>query len=100
MNTDDLPGTPLDLKLKCPGCGWGFDLGLRELANVPTPGEERGFTVCSKCLTTFDFRMDGSNLRVLTADVIATLRPVERMAVWHGQYIAWYAQQVNKGMLQ
>jgi hypothetical protein len=95
-----LPGKHYDMKLQCPRCGWGFDLGLRLIGEVKdgTPGDEaRGFTVCSKCLCAMDFRVDGSDVRELTPEIIAKL-PVESMlAILKVQYMAWVANAIETG---
>lgn len=96
--TDELPGTPFPVKLKCPACGWTFDFGLRRIAELETGDEtERCVTCCSKCLSTIDFKVDGSEPRVVTPEMMAAYSPELQMAIHKGHFLAWLAEQVSKG---
>lgn len=100
MDASKLPGTPLSLALRCPGCGWGFDLGLRDLGmQVDMPSERDqhyGFTVCSKCLAGIEFDMrDGSGARVMTPQRFNELPPGAQRLVIAGRYLAWVASCIE-----
>lgn len=99
---DDLPGTPFYAKLTCPSCGWKFELGLRKMAelDVENDGEELACTCCSKCLANIEFKVDGSDARVITPERLAAMDPRARQAVEFGHYMAWLAQHINRGPLQ
>lgn len=99
-----LPGTPCSIKLRCPACGWGFDLGLRKLGQTDLDDpDEHHFTCCSKCLAmiTFDVKDDVAvGVMVLTADALARMSPESQMMAHKMHFIAWIAQRVPPRTLQ
>lgn len=101
-----LPGAPVNAQLRCPACGWGFELGLRRISEWQVEdgaSDQRAVTTCSKCLTDLDFRLNAqgaSDVRVLTEQELAKLPPELAAVVRHGHFLAWLAQQMSKGPLQ
>lgn len=95
----ELPGTHIDIKLKCPVCGWNFSKGLRSfpgLSEEHGDGDHTAITCCGKCLTTLRFNLDdGSDVQVVTPEMEASFPENVRKSIEMGRLLS----QLAKGML-